>query len=453
MEEYLKRGVFMDNLIKISASAASHVGMIKSANENSFYMNGRFMHEYEADSVQVSIEDSGQQFVFAVSDGMDREMSDKSSSISVTREMKKFHDKIKSSSKGIQIKLEQMSESVEETNNLFHSILLGNDGDTLKRPAFAGLLISENKAAGITLGSNRIYMLREGVIKQLTADNQKTERLLKMGIITDEQAQMLSNRFGISNEQCKSDLKKSDISNISEGDVFLLCSSGLSDMVDDERIYEILVENENEDPGYISHMLLKEALRNGGEDNITALVVKIEKAAKEEAVKAFPTRPVENSQLRQVTRHSKHSRKKNIAVRRIAVVAITLIIIAGVFYGLYKLWTGVVNKNEPDEALLPSSEQQSDPADKEDTGFPEETAEPSDETAGLEEEGAASEPDIAGSSTYKVKAGDTLYKISQRFYGDPEKYKLIMQANNIENPNLIQIGQVLVIPDASQAVP
>ncbi|MEZ4660219.1 MAG: LysM peptidoglycan-binding domain-containing protein [Caldilineaceae bacterium] len=49
-------------------------------------------------------------------------------------------------------------------------------------------------------------------------------------------------------------------------------------------------------------------------------------------------------------------------------------------------------------------------------------------------------------SSYVVQAGDTLYAIAVRVYGDGEKFPLIQQANNLANPNLIEVGQTLLIP-------
>ena len=51
---------------------------------------------------------------------------------------------------------------------------------------------------------------------------------------------------------------------------------------------------------------------------------------------------------------------------------------------------------------------------------------------------------------YKVKAGDTLSKISQQFFGDPNKYQKIFEANRdkLSDPNKIQVGQELKIPAA-----
>jgi len=47
---------------------------------------------------------------------------------------------------------------------------------------------------------------------------------------------------------------------------------------------------------------------------------------------------------------------------------------------------------------------------------------------------------------YTIQSGDTLFAIAKRFYGDGEKYPLILQANPLANPNQIEVGQVLLIP-------
>jgi nucleoid-associated protein YgaU len=53
-----------------------------------------------------------------------------------------------------------------------------------------------------------------------------------------------------------------------------------------------------------------------------------------------------------------------------------------------------------------------------------------------------------GEQTYTVEPGDNLSKISKRFYGDANKYLKIAKANNLEDPDKIQVGQQLIIPAA-----
>lgn len=54
----------------------------------------------------------------------------------------------------------------------------------------------------------------------------------------------------------------------------------------------------------------------------------------------------------------------------------------------------------------------------------------------------------AGTQTYIVQPGDSLSKISKRFYGDANKFMTIAKANNIEDPDKIKAGQELMIPAA-----
>ena len=54
----------------------------------------------------------------------------------------------------------------------------------------------------------------------------------------------------------------------------------------------------------------------------------------------------------------------------------------------------------------------------------------------------------AGGQMYIVQAGDSLSKIAKHFYGDAQKYERIAKANDIDNPDLIKVGQKLEIPAA-----
>jgi outer membrane autotransporter protein len=77
---------------------------------------------------------------------------------------------------------------------------------------------------------------------------------------------------------------------------------------------------------------------------------------------------------------------------------------------------------------------------------PEAEAAPAEE-AHAEEAAAHPEPEPEPAArTYTVESGDTLWAISERFYGDGSKYQVIADASGISNPDLIQPGQVLTIP-------
>ena len=59
--------------------------------------------------------------------------------------------------------------------------------------------------------------------------------------------------------------------------------------------------------------------------------------------------------------------------------------------------------------------------------------------------------EVSELTTYTVQSGDTLSQIARNIYGDPYKYPLIQNANNIDNAGRIWVGQVLVIPHVAEA--
>lgn len=446
----------MDYSINISASAASHAGTTEKINQNNFYINGRFMQDYETSSVQVSVDGMGDEFLFAVSSKMDREMPDVGTSISAMRELRRFHERMKGGSKEAKQKFEQLCENIEETGNLAYSIHLGS-GEMDKKPEFAGLFISENNAYSVGIGNSRVYLLRDGNVRQIVSDAKKTERLLKMGILTHEQASMLSGKYGSADKKGISELRKTDAGGLKPGDTFLLCSSGLPDSVNEERIFELLADQR--ESSQIAGSLIKESLKNGSENNVTALVVKVAggKSTKsdddnDEKVRTYrysrPERRDSSGYRPQAVRRK--SRRASMMTRRIISTTVMFLIVAGSIYGLYKLWSGIGKEDLSDSAALPIENQQ--------VGKQQETEEQElvntgdyEGTGGDEKDydnmAAEDGPENGKNISYTVVKGDSLYSISKHFYNDPEKYKLIMEANGIENPDYIMAGQILIIPD------
>ncbi len=83
-----------------------------------------------------------------------------------------------------------------------------------------------------------------------------------------------------------------------------------------------------------------------------------------------------------------------------------------------------------------------------DPGFADLTCDLSIDSSLPQPAAAAAAAPSGGGQKYTVKAGDTLGKISQQFYGSANHYMKIAEANGIDNPNLIQAGQELEIPAA-----
>ncbi len=134
------------------------------------------------------------------------------------------------------------------------------------------LHIEDNKAVWAHVGDSRLYRLRRGQMEQITTDHTYVAELVAAGSISDTEAQdhpkrnMLMRAVGV-DKDIKVDTGYLDLE---PGDIFLLCSDGLTNMVSLSAIQTILEANNMEDK---SAALIDTAKAGGGLDNISAIVV------------------------------------------------------------------------------------------------------------------------------------------------------------------------------------
>lgn len=148
-------------------------------------------------------------------------------------------------------------------------------------PQFAGmgttLVVAwfyDNRLTVAHIGDSRLYRLRAGTLEQLTRDHSLLQEQLDNGMISVEQARvsrarnLLTRALGV---DLRIEPELGDFE-VRPGDVYLLCSDGLSDMVDDEYIGRALQEA---DAGDAAERLVQMANDNGGRDNVSVIVVKV----------------------------------------------------------------------------------------------------------------------------------------------------------------------------------
>ncbi|HEY1286287.1 MAG TPA: Stp1/IreP family PP2C-type Ser/Thr phosphatase [Solirubrobacterales bacterium] len=128
------------------------------------------------------------------------------------------------------------------------------------------------------VGDSRAYRLRSGNLEQLTRDHSLVEEMRRKGQITDAQAEDHPQRSIITRALGPEPEVDVDLQTVpaAPGDVFLICSDGLTTMVDEKRIAEVLGGAPSLDAAVRS--LIDEANRAGGRDNITALAFRLEDA-------------------------------------------------------------------------------------------------------------------------------------------------------------------------------
>jgi len=133
--------------------------------------------------------------------------------------------------------------------------------------------------AGVTIGhvgDSRAYRYREGSIEQITEDHSLVNELMKSGKLSPQEAETHPQRSVITRALGTDPDVDVDSFQVATqtGDVFLLCSDGLTTMVDDDSILGVL-EQHHDDLDRATKSLVSAANRGGGEDNITVIAFAI----------------------------------------------------------------------------------------------------------------------------------------------------------------------------------
>lgn len=137
-----------------------------------------------------------------------------------------------------------------------------------------GMTIEEDTAYIINIGDSRLYQIRGG-ITQITTDHSLVEEMVMSGEIKKDEMRTHPNKNIITRALGTSKLPKPDCFEleVKSGDVYLLCSDGLSNMIDDKEIEGIVSGGGPLDE--IGHSLVDAANEAGGKDNISVVLVRI----------------------------------------------------------------------------------------------------------------------------------------------------------------------------------
>ena len=139
---------------------------------------------------------------------------------------------------------------------------------------FVSCMIDKNTMYAANIGDSRLYLLRDH-IRQITEDHSLVEELVKNGRLTESQARIHPQKNIITRALGTDERVNADFfeKQLNSGDIILLCSDGLSNMVDNEEMEYVLRHSKNLDIATTS--LVEKANKNGGEDNISLIVIEI----------------------------------------------------------------------------------------------------------------------------------------------------------------------------------
>jgi PPM family protein phosphatase len=247
----------------------------------------------------------------------------------------------------------ELRRMVEGANREIHELAQRDESVAGMGTTLTAAVISGDEVALAHVGDSRAYRLRGARLERLTKDHSLVEELRSTGQLTDEQAEDHPQRSIITRALGPEERVRVDTLTVQArpGDIFLLCSDGLTTMVDEDRIAQILVGATSLDAAVRS--LVDEANRAGGRDNITAVAFRLEEVGaveEEEAERPTlvgPTAGEEGLDAAEVRRAAAADRARREAPprRRIraaaqwaAAAALLAAVCLGAWYGNRQIW-------------------------------------------------------------------------------------------------------------------
>jgi protein phosphatase len=232
--------------MKIRVGAKSDIGRSRERNEDSFLVR---------------------EPMYAVADGMGGHRGGNVASAMALETLQEVADS------------RQLTELVEKVKQANARVLERGEADSSLQgmgTTLTAVVADGAKAYLVHIGDSRAYLLRDGELQQLTKDHTLVQRMVDEGRLTKEEAEhhpqrnMITRALG-ADPDAEPDPMTLDLHH---GDRLLLCTDGLTGMVDTDRIQEIL-ETEA-DPQAACDRLVEAANASGGEDNITVIVLDFE---------------------------------------------------------------------------------------------------------------------------------------------------------------------------------
>jgi PPM family protein phosphatase len=244
----------------IVACVQTDVGCVREANEDS----GRYINPNDPEKL------SRKGILTIVADGMGGHASGEVASMMAVELISQLYyaDETNSAPDALKNAIEQASAQIYETS-LTEEKYYGM-GTTV-----VALVVRENTAFSAHVGDSRLYRLRGQNLEMLTLDHSQVMEMVKHGIISMEEARNHDDKNVILRAvgtQPEVEAEVSPVFTVEAGDEFLLCSDGLSDMIDDDEILRLW--SRSYDVHSACEQLIEAAKNQGGHDNITVGIVR-----------------------------------------------------------------------------------------------------------------------------------------------------------------------------------
>ena len=229
------------------AYGATNVGKVRKNNEDAFKI-------------------SDKENIYLLADGMGGHLGGEFASSMAVQDLEKLLIDVKNKT--------EIKEAIEEVNRKIYQKSLEDENLSGMGTTLSMVKILEDHLYFANIGDSRIYRLKDGSLTQLTIDDSYVNYLLEVGAITSDQAKDHPKKNVLLKALGTTEDIEVFVQEIQwqEDDLYLLCSDGLTNMLDEEEIQEILSSHEAKEAVDI---LIDRALGRGGKDNITVIILTI----------------------------------------------------------------------------------------------------------------------------------------------------------------------------------
>ncbi len=426
-----------------------------------FYINGKISNTDKIDNILVSSDFSDNIAMFAISENMETVIENSNTPISAMREIKTYQKKL------IDEPFEEVSTGFENSIKSTYDFIYGVEGDNeiefSKNKLFTGIVLKDNKAKIITTNYNSCYYISNQLVNNCFSQE---EVLNNDDSGNNEEEGEFSPSNGV--------MKSKTLTEIKDGDLFIIGTQNVNSKLSDEimaSLYNDQITGEE-----LAWEVINEISSKDITDemiimvitvvNVKKVVAKPEKtskftgffksdsvddeikeeisAPKYEVEEIIDEKPIEeNAAYNEFTSikiqaPGRMKKRMNIYLKRIISIVVVILLLAGIGFGMFKLFTLIFDNNTiqvseapsitPVESIIVTPTPTPTPVE---TPTPEPTSTPIQELY----------------RDYTVQEGDSMWKISTTFYGTADYIDDIVSYNeNLTDANSIYVGQKIKIP-------
>ncbi len=261
--------------VTLEIAAVTDIGQKRASNQDNFYVNGCYIDHYDIAAERFETVDSMETHVLAVCDGMGGQADGDVAAMIGVSTIADYSRRLSASGASLEETEQTARDMLHEANDR----ILAYSRTTGKKMGSTAsvLVVASDYVYACNLGDSEIYHKNQYGIERLSKPQTFAQALVDVGAISEDQAShsyirnQLSQYLGMENRRAIR--PNQQITSIRNGDMLLICSDGITDVLQSHSIYASL--SSGRPVKDIADALIEKALRKGSGDNLTVVIARV----------------------------------------------------------------------------------------------------------------------------------------------------------------------------------